>query len=128
MRVADAPGHDEPRLPGRGRGAAALGGTAGAVPAQFHHLLRPPALVRPRGLDALAALAIVARDRIDDILEWLGVRSFENYVEELVSYFAAMFSICMVCHGELVRLRPDPRHLTGFYLMIAAGGAWGAWP
>jgi tetratricopeptide (TPR) repeat protein len=31
----------------------------------------------------------------------------------------------MVCHGELYRLRPDPRHLTGFYLMIAAGGALG---
>ena len=31
----------------------------------------------------------------------------------------------MVCHGELYRLRPDPRHLTGYYLMIAAGGALG---
>ncbi len=39
--------------------------------------------------------------------------------------FAAMFGICMLCHGELVRLRPDPRHLTAFYLMIAAGGALG---
>lgn len=32
---------------------------------------------------------------------------------------------CMVCHGELVRLRPAPRYLTSFYLMIAAGGAAG---
>lgn len=39
--------------------------------------------------------------------------------------FAAMFGICMLCHGELVRLRPDPKHLTAFYLMIAAGGALG---
>jgi hypothetical protein len=31
----------------------------------------------------------------------------------------------MVCHGELVRLRPAPRHLTEFYLLIAAGGAMG---
>ena len=31
----------------------------------------------------------------------------------------------MVCHGELYRLKPDPRHLTRFYLMIAAGGAAG---
>ena len=31
----------------------------------------------------------------------------------------------MVCHGELVRLRPDPRRLTEFYLMISAGGALG---
>ncbi len=31
----------------------------------------------------------------------------------------------MLCHGELVRLRPEPRYLTGFYLMISAGGALG---
>jgi len=31
----------------------------------------------------------------------------------------------MVCHGELYRLRPDPRLLTGYYLMISAGGALG---
>src|SRR5262249_55823240 len=39
--------------------------------------------------------------------------------------FAALFGICLLCHGELVRLRPDPRYLTSFYLMIAAGGALG---
>ncbi len=31
----------------------------------------------------------------------------------------------MVCHGELARLKPDPRHLTGFYLMVSVGGALG---
>ena len=31
----------------------------------------------------------------------------------------------MLCHGELVRLRPRPRYLTSFYLMISAGGALG---
>jgi SAM-dependent methyltransferase len=36
-----------------------------------------------------------------------------------------LFVACMVCHGELVRLKPDPRHLTGFYLAIAVGGALG---
>jgi len=40
-------------------------------------------------------------------------------------YSAGLFVCCMVCHGELYRLRPDPRLLTGFYLMIAAGGALG---
>ena len=40
-------------------------------------------------------------------------------------YSGGLFVCCMVCHGELFRLRPDPRHLTGFYLMIAAGGALG---
>ncbi len=37
----------------------------------------------------------------------------------------ALFNLCMVCHGELYRLRPHPRRLTGFYLMVAAGGAAG---
>jgi SAM-dependent methyltransferase len=36
-----------------------------------------------------------------------------------------LFVACMVCHGELVRLKPHPRHLTGFYLAIAIGGALG---
>ncbi len=36
-----------------------------------------------------------------------------------------LFTCCMVCHGELARLKPDPRYLTHFYLMIAAGGALG---
>jgi hypothetical protein len=44
---------------------------------------------------------------------------------QLGIYSAGLFVCCMVCHGELYRLRPDPRHLTGFYLMIAAGGALG---
>jgi hypothetical protein len=36
-----------------------------------------------------------------------------------------LFVCCMVCHGELARLKPAPRHLTTFYLMIALGGASG---
>jgi len=48
-----------------------------------------------------------------------------GFVTDLSLYFATLFAICMVCHGELVRLRPAPRHLTEFYLMIAAGGAIG---
>ncbi len=36
-----------------------------------------------------------------------------------------LFVACMVCHGEVYRLRPPPQSLTGFYLMIAIGGALG---
>ena len=36
-----------------------------------------------------------------------------------------LFACAMVCHGELVRLKPGPRRLTAFYLMVAAGGALG---
>ena len=37
----------------------------------------------------------------------------------------AFFVACMVCHGELSRRRPHPAHLTGYYLMLATGGACG---
>lgn len=44
---------------------------------------------------------------------------------ELGLYFASLFAVCMLCHGELVRLRPSPRFLTSYYLLISAGGALG---
>ena len=37
----------------------------------------------------------------------------------------ALFICCMVCHGELSRLKPHPRYLTGFYVTVALGGAIG---
>jgi spermidine synthase len=41
-------------------------------------------------------------------------------------YLVGMFVACMVCHGELALLKPDPAHLTRFYLMMSLGGALGA--
>jgi SAM-dependent methyltransferase len=47
-------------------------------------------------------------------------------VKVLVPLFSCgLFICCMVCHGELARLKPHPRYLTTFYLMISAGGALG---
>jgi hypothetical protein len=40
-------------------------------------------------------------------------------------FLAGLFTCCMVCHGELTRLKPHPRYLTHFYLTISAGGAAG---
>ncbi len=44
---------------------------------------------------------------------------------EIVVYAVALFLICMVCHGEVVRRKPPARELTKFYLTISAGGALG---
>ena len=44
---------------------------------------------------------------------------------QVASYSFTLFVCCMVCHGELVRLKPEPQKLTSFYWMIAAGGALG---
>ena len=40
-------------------------------------------------------------------------------------YSLGLFAACMVCHGELYRLRPHPAHLTRFYLLVSVGGALG---
>lgn len=37
----------------------------------------------------------------------------------------ALFAACMLCHGELARIKPHPRYLTLYYLMISVGGALG---
>src|SRR6185436_13001774 len=39
---------------------------------------------------------------------------------------AALFGICMLCHGTLAAMKPAPRHLTSYYLCLAAGGALGS--
>jgi len=48
-----------------------------------------------------------------------------SVLTQVTVYGAALFVFCMVCHGELYQLRPAPQFLTGFYLMIATGGAAG---
>jgi hypothetical protein len=40
-------------------------------------------------------------------------------------YLAGLFICCMFCHGELALLKPAPRYLTRYYLMISLGGASG---
>jgi hypothetical protein len=40
-------------------------------------------------------------------------------------FTVGVLSGCVVCHGELARSKPDPRHLTHFYLCVATGGAAG---
>ncbi len=49
----------------------------------------------------------------------------DNYMAALAVFLLAMFSCCMVCHGELWRLKPAPARLTSFYLHVSFGGAVG---
>jgi spermidine synthase len=44
---------------------------------------------------------------------------------QIVGYSVTLFAACMVCHGELYRLRPAPRFLTSYFLLVSAGGALG---
>ena len=40
-------------------------------------------------------------------------------------YLGGLFVCCMFCHGELSQIKPSPRYLTRYYLMISVGGAVG---
>ena len=44
---------------------------------------------------------------------------------QVVAYLSVLFVGCMVCHGELYRIRPNPVLLTRYYLFISFGGAVG---
>ena len=71
-----------------------------------------------------AVLTLLLVTGVDQLITTGANVSF-SFVVELALYFAALFFLCMVCHGELVRLKPSARYLTSFYLMISAGGALG---
>jgi SAM-dependent methyltransferase/uncharacterized protein YfiM (DUF2279 family) len=45
---------------------------------------------------------------------------------QLGVFLIGLFVACMFCHGELATLKPAPRFLTRFYLMVSLGGAVGA--
>lgn len=49
----------------------------------------------------------------------------DSLVYQIALCSITLFSACMVCHGELARLKPVSRYLTSFYLWIAFGGALG---
>jgi SAM-dependent methyltransferase len=89
-------------------------------------------------LSTLAIASIMLSKFLDDavdqgLLKQLWNMLDLNYPSTYLKYFPVesaiylswLFFACMTCHGELVRSRPAPRHLTSFYLCVAAGGALG---
>ena len=65
-------------------------------------------------------------------LSFVTVTHFVGIADTVGSYYLraflfcfSLFLCCMVCHGELARLKPSPRFLTVYYLVIALGGALG---
>ncbi len=66
-------------------------------------------------LAAMVLVYIVTRRGVTEV----------GIAEDIWIHSFALFVCCMICHGELVALKPAPRHLTSFYLSVAAGGALG---
>lgn len=62
------------------------------------------------------------------LLSWLAIANFDfsvDLVTRIVIYSLLLFTGCMLCHGELVRIKPGAESLTAFYLAMALGGAVG---
>ncbi|NRB76787.1 MAG: hypothetical protein HRU46_20695, partial [Verrucomicrobiales bacterium] len=71
----------------------------------------------PLAVIAVSAVILLIDDRLseDEIhIAW-----------QITIFVSAIFFGCLVCHGEVVRLKPPSRRLTGFYLAISLGGALG---
>ena len=49
----------------------------------------------------------------------------QDIKEAVPLYSVGLFVCCMFFHGELANLKPAPRYLTSFYLMVSLGGALG---
>ena len=56
---------------------------------------------------------------------WALVDTHANFIALIAVYSFLLFVSAMICNGETYRLRPDPSHLTRFYLMTSIGGALG---
>lgn len=78
-------------------------------PAIYRRLVFMPLVV----VGAIVAVALVH----------LGL--FTGLAFQIIALSTVCFSASMVCHGELERSKPSPDYLTGFYLVVAFGGAAG---
>lgn len=56
---------------------------------------------------------------------WLGFGASVSIMAQIVMYGLILFVCCMVCHGELARLKPKPSQLTLFFFMVSLGGLLG---
>jgi len=120
LRVAASPRHHEPRCARRSAVFPFLWDPAArALPPVVRPLLRADAFPwRP-----VASLLFIASLVPVCIVLFKGAT--ESLAAQIGALAATLFAACLVCHGELYRLRPSPRHLTTFYLVIAGGGRAG---
>lgn len=78
-----------------------------------------PVWYRPK-LFALICLCMMFLWTVADAINpehWLPIEVLYN--------MAILFLVCMLCHGEVARIKPHTRFLTKYYLYLSAGGAIG---
>lgn len=49
-----------------------------------------------------------------------------DIVSQIVMYSLILVAVCMICHGELESIKPEPDNLTLFYVYMALGGVVGS--
>ncbi|MBI3856048.1 MAG: fused MFS/spermidine synthase [Planctomycetes bacterium] len=80
-----------------------------------------PGSYRPRLYAVATAVLVFATG----VFHRVGTNDALFSLLQVLSILAATFGLSMLCHGELARLKPAPRHLTFYYLSLSAGGALG---
>lgn len=73
------------------------------------------------GRAASAALAVLAVA----VVAGFGLRAHLPPTVLIALHLATLFAAGLVCHGRLADDRPPPEGLTGYYLIVGAGGALG---
>lgn len=48
-----------------------------------------------------------------------------NLLNGVIVVLALLYSVCMLCHGELIQRKPSTQYLTLFYLIMSLGGVFG---
>ena len=76
-------------------------------------------------LSLLMLLALSWRPRLEPLWPPAIERSLLPLSQAVPLFALGLFICCLFCHGELVARKPEPRHLTRFYLMVSLGGALG---
>ncbi len=56
---------------------------------------------------------------------WLLYHAQLGGINVVIVILAMLYSACMICHGELIKIKPHSQDLTLFYLVIAFGGVLG---
>ena len=50
---------------------------------------------------------------------------YMQLITEVSSYMVILLGVCMLCHGEVERLKPASSKLTQYYMLLSGGGAVG---
>jgi hypothetical protein len=78
-----------------------------------------PQWYKPKLIASATLLAIIAIQA----KSWLP--GSVQLVAEASSYMIMLLGVCLLCHGEVARLKPQASLLTQYYMLLSAGGAIG---